>query len=139
MIVFRDWTSILNDPEVQFSVKRHYNHDIIVCKMTKIQNHYYVEYKLSGHDEKSEIKKTSQYAIHNTRKPKLTSKTPTQGKGIKMLTPKHKLQRLPRALAQVKTSKCNAIYRIICNMDNKTQNLICEQRFRKNYLHHQPR
>ena len=43
-----------------------------------------------------------QYAISSPPKPKVTVRTPTQGKRIKILTTKQMLQRLPEALAQVK-------------------------------------
>ena len=43
-----------------------------------------------------------QYTISSPPKPKVTIRTPTQGKRIKILTPKQMLQRLPEALAQVK-------------------------------------
>ena len=127
--LFRDWMSVLNDSEVQFVVKRQYHHDIIVSKMIKNQNCYYLDYKLSEHDElpplttvgeREKLRKQANipYTISQP-KPKLTSKTPTQGKVLKILTPKHMLQKFPRALSQIKTGKCNAIYRIIYNMHKK--------------------
>ena len=80
--------------------------------MIKKQNEYYLEYNLSEHDkppplttlgERAKWKKQANitYTILSP-KPKLTSKATTQRKRIRILTPKHMLQQLPRALAQVK-------------------------------------
>ena len=91
----------MNDPEVKFAVKRHYDDDNRVSKMIKNQNDYYPEFehKLYEHDERLPLLEVvgDRVKLHNQAKTPV--KKSTQGTGLKILTPKQMLQRLPMEFA----------------------------------------